>query len=115
MTTLDELKQLEHLSLVSKVTSELSNHLGVSDKVLAEFIIDLHAKSKNVSEFQTQLDQLGAELSASFVENLDRIIRTMKEASTLTLRQQEKGKGKATGNEWETEDLDEERFEKVTY
>lgn len=33
----DELKQLEYLSLVSKVCTELDNHLGISDKDLGEF------------------------------------------------------------------------------
>jgi len=34
----DELKKLEYLSLVSKVCTELDNHLGISDKDLGEFI-----------------------------------------------------------------------------
>ena len=32
----DELQQLEYLSLVSKVCTELDNHLGISDKDLGE-------------------------------------------------------------------------------
>ena len=32
----DELKQLEYLSLVSKVCTELDNHLGISDKDLGK-------------------------------------------------------------------------------
>ena len=35
---MDDLENLEFLSLVSKVTSEIQNHLGVSDKTLAEFV-----------------------------------------------------------------------------
>lgn len=31
---MDELEQLEYLSLVSKVTSEVQNHTGITDKVL---------------------------------------------------------------------------------
>ena len=38
---MDELKKLEHLSLVSKVCTELDNHYNMNDKDLAEFIIDL--------------------------------------------------------------------------
>ena len=30
----DELRKLEHLSLVSKVCTELDNHLGLNDKDL---------------------------------------------------------------------------------
>lgn len=33
----DELKQLEYLSLVSKVCTELDNHLGLNDKDLGVF------------------------------------------------------------------------------
>lgn len=32
----DELQKLEYLSLVSKVCTELDNHLGISDKDLGE-------------------------------------------------------------------------------
>lgn len=32
----DELKKLEYLSLVSKVCTELDNHLGISEKDLGE-------------------------------------------------------------------------------
>ena len=38
---MDDLESLELLSLVSKVTSELQNHLGISDKTLAEFVMVL--------------------------------------------------------------------------
>ena len=33
---MEELKQLEKLSLVNKVVSELYNHTGLSDKVLGK-------------------------------------------------------------------------------
>lgn len=35
----DELSQLEFLSLVSKVCTELDNHLGISDKDLGLFLL----------------------------------------------------------------------------
>ena len=38
---MDAVAKLQALSLVNKVCGELQNHLGVSDKTLAEFIIDL--------------------------------------------------------------------------
>lgn len=34
MSALDEIKRLEYLSLVSKVCTELENHLGISEKDL---------------------------------------------------------------------------------
>lgn len=39
---MDEVAKLEHLSLVSKVCTELDNHLGLNDKDLGEFIYPLH-------------------------------------------------------------------------
>ena len=47
---MDELLQLEGLSLVSKVCTELENHLGISDKVLAEFIIELADVRNKISQ-----------------------------------------------------------------
>ena len=34
--------QLERLSLLSKICQELDNHLGVGDKVLAEYLLSLY-------------------------------------------------------------------------
>lgn len=36
---IDELSQLEYLSLVSKVCTELDNHLGISDKDLGVYLV----------------------------------------------------------------------------
>lgn len=33
---MEDLEQLEQLSLVSKICTELDNHLGINDKVLGE-------------------------------------------------------------------------------
>jgi len=38
---MDALLGLQKLSVVSRVCTELKNHIGVDDKTLAEFIIDL--------------------------------------------------------------------------
>ena len=38
----DPLYKLEFLSLVSKIATEIENHLGINDRVLAEFVISLH-------------------------------------------------------------------------
>lgn len=35
---MEELQQLEQLSLVSKICTELDNHLGINDKDLGELI-----------------------------------------------------------------------------
>jgi len=45
---MDALAKLQYLSLVSKVVTELDNHLGLKDKDLAEFIIKLADESKDL-------------------------------------------------------------------
>jgi ATP-dependent RNA helicase DHX8/PRP22 len=35
---MDEVEKLEHLSLVSKICTELENHLGLNDKDLGMYI-----------------------------------------------------------------------------
>ncbi|XP_058835458.1 ATP-dependent RNA helicase DHX8 [Topomyia yanbarensis] len=75
---MDELEQLEHLSLVSKICTELENHLGLNDKDLAEFIIDLADKNPSLDAFKRVLGENGAEFSDSFTANLLRIIQLMK-------------------------------------
>ena len=74
---MDELRRLEHLSLVSKVCTELDNHYSMNDKDLAEFIIDLANKNKALAKFKAALLENGAEFSDSFIENLLRIIQHM--------------------------------------
>lgn len=77
---MEELRKLEHLSLVSKICTELDNHLGLNDKDLAEFIIDLAAEHHNFADFKRVLLENGAEFSDSFITNLLRIIQLMKPA-----------------------------------
>jgi ATP-dependent RNA helicase DHX8/PRP22 len=74
---MDDLANLEFLSLVSKVTSEIQNHVGVSDKTLAEFVIDQHANCKGVDDYKRQLEEMGAEFPQSLVESIDRLILTL--------------------------------------
>ncbi|KAJ1643873.1 DEAH-box ATP-dependent RNA helicase prp22 [Coemansia erecta] len=73
-----EISKLEYLSLVNKVTNELSNHTGISDKDVAEYIIHLHGESQGYSEFKKRLDQDECGFSESFVQNLHRLITTLK-------------------------------------
>lgn len=82
---MDELSKLEHLSLVSKICTELDNHLGMNDKDLAEFIIDLAETNTTLETFKRALIENGAEFPDSFISNLLRIIqlmRTSKKSST---------------------------------
>lgn len=79
---MDEVAKLEHLSLVSKVCTELDNHLGLNDKDLAEFIIDIADKNPAFDSFKKALIENGAEFSDSFMTNLLRIIQHMKPSNT---------------------------------
>ncbi|KAK3591983.1 hypothetical protein CHS0354_031490 [Potamilus streckersoni] len=90
---MDELKKLEHLSLVSKVCTELDNHLGLNDKDLAEFIISLAEKNDTFDSFKKALEENGAEFADSLVANLLRLIQKMKpkhqKSEKVTLDSQE--------------------------
>lgn len=75
---MEEIRKLEYLSLVSKICTELENHLGISDKDLAEFIISLSEKNDTFEKFKAVLMENGAEFSDSFISNLLRIIQQMR-------------------------------------
>lgn len=49
---MDELEKLRSISLVSKVCIEIENHLGIEDKDLAEFLIDLVKKNDTLESFR---------------------------------------------------------------
>ncbi len=82
---LTDLAQLTHLSLVSKVCTELDNHYSMNDKDLAEFIIDLADKNPEPDAFKKVLAENGAEFADSFVDNILRLIKYV--ASRLSNRQ----------------------------
>ncbi|GFS95575.1 ATP-dependent RNA helicase DHX8 [Nephila pilipes] len=79
---MEEIRKLEYLSLVSKICTELDNHLGISDKDLAEFIIDLAEKNDTFESFKMALTDNGAEFTESFISTLLRIIKQMKPKDT---------------------------------
>ncbi|PNY26321.1 Pre-mRNA-splicing factor ATP-dependent RNA helicase prp22 [Tolypocladium capitatum] len=68
---------LDLLSLVSKVSSELQNHVGISDKTLAEFLIAQRLESKSTDDFRTRLAGLGADFPPSLVDSLDRLVLSL--------------------------------------
>ncbi|KAJ3191756.1 DEAH-box ATP-dependent RNA helicase prp22 [Irineochytrium annulatum] len=120
-----DLEKLEYLSLVSKITSELVNHTGINDKVLAEFIIKLHTKSKDVATFKAKLAKKGADFPDSFIETLDRLILTLRPKGMAGKKRKAEaaadGNGvNAAGNGgdggaggWDDDDIGEERKAKV--
>eukprot|EP01116_Phalansterium_solitarium_P004540 TRINITY_DN1557_c0_g2_i1.p1 TRINITY_DN1557_c0_g2~~TRINITY_DN1557_c0_g2_i1.p1 ORF type:complete len:1212 (-),score=365.03 TRINITY_DN1557_c0_g2_i1:225-3860(-) len=89
---MDDLEQLAFLSVVSKVTSELENHVGITDKDLAEFVIQLAQTSLDFVVFKKSLDENGADFPDSFAQSLFNTIRRM-------LPKQQKKPAKAGGAE----------------
>ncbi|KAJ1333698.1 ATP-dependent RNA helicase DHX8/PRP22 [Microdochium nivale] len=78
MDELDDFAELELLSLVAKVTSELQNHLGISEKTLAEFIIAQRLESNTFDEFKGKLSAMGgSSWPESLFDSIDRLIRTL--------------------------------------
>jgi ATP-dependent RNA helicase DHX8/PRP22 len=75
---MDDLESLELLSLVSRITSELNNHVGVNDKTLAEFVIAQYEKSGGkLPAFKDAMAALGADFPISLIESIDRLVHTM--------------------------------------
>jgi ATP-dependent RNA helicase DHX8/PRP22 len=72
-----QMEDLQRLGLISKVCSELDNHLGFSDKTLAEFIIHLAQQHPSPKQFQKALLENGAEFPDNFADNLHRLINKM--------------------------------------
>jgi ATP-dependent RNA helicase DHX8/PRP22 len=96
-TTMDDLESLELLSLISKVTSELQNHLGASNKTLAEFVIAQHSQCSSLDEFKRRMETLEADFPQSLIESVDRLVLTMHpkfKGRKSTLRGIEHGKAK---------------------
>lgn len=78
VNVMGDLENLELLSLVSKVSSELQNHLGISDKILAEFFIAKHAECKSLDEYKKSLESDYEGLPNSLIESIDRLIVTLR-------------------------------------
>ena len=74
---MEELQNLEYLSLVSKICTELDNHLGINDKDLAEYIIEMARSSDSYNLFQKKLQENDADFPDSFSSNLYRIVLKM--------------------------------------
>ena len=60
-----ELARLQYLSLVSKVAAELENHLGIGDKTLAEFVIEMAKDAGAADGFARALQDAGAGVALS--------------------------------------------------
>jgi ATP-dependent RNA helicase DHX8/PRP22 len=84
-------------------------------QVLAEFIISIHRKSKDVNSFKTKLAKTGAEFPDTFVENLDRLINTLgpkKKSKKGKEKDDVQGQGAAASKSaWEDDETAEKRQE----
>lgn len=72
-----DLDKLQYLSCVSKVLSELENHLGVSERDVAEFIVETFKTSDSADKFAKALTSFGDDFPQSFLMNLYAIIHRM--------------------------------------
>ncbi|KAL9623341.1 MAG: hypothetical protein Q9160_002448 [Pyrenula sp. 1 TL-2023] len=74
---MDDFQQLELLSLVAKIHSELQNHLSDVDEdtrcILVDYLIEQRLASTSTNEFRSKLHE-SAGLSASLTESIDRLI-----------------------------------------
>ncbi|KAF8565662.1 hypothetical protein P879_09250 [Paragonimus westermani] len=69
--------QLEYYSLVAKVCTELTNHLGLDDKSLAEFVIHLARKNQTFDKFKTALVKKGAQFTDPLIASILRLVQKM--------------------------------------
>lgn len=71
---MDDLQNLEYLSVVSKICTELDNHLNINDKDLAEFIIHMAEVSDSYDLFRRNLTEIDTDFSDSFSNHLYQIV-----------------------------------------
>jgi ATP-dependent RNA helicase DHX8/PRP22 len=95
----DDLYNFQFLSLVASITQQIDNHTGLYDKTLAEFVIDLHDKSKTLADFKAKLKEAGADFPESFVENIDRLVLTFHPKHRKKKSTKANGKAKSNDND----------------
>ena len=86
-----DIAKLQLISLTSKVTQELENHLGIRDKVLAEFIIELARNSSDEKDFFRKLDEEDAEFTFSLASSLYNLITKMLPRSFVATNKNQNG------------------------
>jgi ATP-dependent RNA helicase DHX8/PRP22 len=62
-----DLEKLEYLSLVSKIVTEMENHFGISEKSVAEMIIDLALNNPTFGKFKQSLLENDLEVNFNFI------------------------------------------------
>ncbi len=96
---MDDLGKLQYLYLVSKICTEFENHLGLTDKVSAEFVIDLADKHSSIGDFNRALLENGAEFPEAFVANLYNIIQKIRPHKPSNTNKQGEGNGGEGGDD----------------
>ena len=75
---MEDIFDLELVALVSKIVSELQNHLGIADKNLAEFIIAQRLDADTLEMFKRKMTGIGGDsFPLSFLESIDRLVQMM--------------------------------------
>ncbi|KNC84811.1 hypothetical protein SARC_02986 [Sphaeroforma arctica JP610] len=74
----EDFDKLVNLQVVSKVCTELENHLGYSDNTLAEFLISLVEEKSSAASFHAALSEMGGEFTETFSGSLYRLINKLK-------------------------------------
>ena len=77
---MDDLASLEALGLVSKVVSEMGNHMDLdltTRKALAPYIIEQRLDSSSTKEFISKIEASGAEMPSSLLTSIDRLVLAM--------------------------------------
>ncbi|KAL8435108.1 hypothetical protein Efla_006329 [Eimeria flavescens] len=64
------MEQLERLSQISRIATELHNHWGICDKDLAEFVLHLGEESKSLEEFKAKLKANGSAVTQALAVSL---------------------------------------------
>jgi ATP-dependent RNA helicase DHX8/PRP22 len=68
-----DLQNLEYLSLVSKVVTEMDNHFGITDRSTAEMMIDLALQNPTFNKFKQilQENELDVSILIAIIFNFD--------------------------------------------
>lgn len=73
----DIFKRFKHLQVIDRLMTEMDSALQIRDKVLAEFVLDLAKKCKTVMQFETLLEQNGADFSIELISTIFALITKM--------------------------------------
>ncbi|TGZ60711.1 hypothetical protein CRM22_008385 [Opisthorchis felineus] len=99
----DAFRRLEYFSLVSKVCTELTNHLGLDDKSLAEFVIHLARKNQTFDKFKAALVKKGAEFTDPLIASILRLVQKMLPQKTSKQKKEKKTAATASAGAESTE------------